>query len=181
MNFSVDGPFKFDLLSFCKAKDEGHLPSWKKEFWKTISDHEAGLPSAIGLYTLCLVHGNNVKPWYVGKTSARGGFKVEVFQNHKADHYASLRKSRGSAQISFFALRTDTGRLSSNYSANKTIEWVEKRLITYALDRNPDLLNSRDTAFLKSVYLPGLIGRQKQGPPSSDAVAARSIFWGNNR
>lgn len=179
MKFSVVDPISCDLSALSVAIEQRHVPSWKKQFWDDVENKEEGLSSAIGLYTFGLLHGKSRKPWYVGKTSAKGGFKCEVFSKHKLNHYLDLKGKRGQAFFVFMPLRTNSGSLSKNFSAgSSTIQWVEKRLITYALDRNPDILNTKDTRLHKEVFLPGLIGVQPKGNPSSQVKLARELFGG---
>jgi len=180
VQFSVIDPISCDLSALSIALEQNHVPSWKKQFWRDVEEKEAGLSSAIGLYTFGLLHGKSRRPWYVGKTSAKGGYKCEIFTEHKLNHYHLLLKKRGQPFFVFMPLRTSSGSLSKNFSGGATtIQWVEKRLITYALDRNPELLNRKDTRFPKEVFLPGLIGVQPKGKRSAQAQLARGLFGGH--
>ena len=167
------------MAGFIAARDEGHLPSWKKHFWEEVEKVQSGLSVGIGVYSFLLQHGKNVKPWYVGKTSAKGGFKAEVFQNHKAEHYSSLASRRGAAKMLFLPLVTESGKISKNTTGGKAaIERVERRLISFALARNNELLNSKDTRMESVVFVPGIIGTRRKGAPAPDAKLNRAIFLG---
>ena len=168
-----------NLTDLRSAVEERHLPTWKKDFWSAVENVREGLSAAIGLYVFFLQHGENKKPWYVGKTSGKGGFKTEIFQNQKVDHYLSVVDKRGSAQMVFFPLLTESGKISRNASGKaKAIDWVEKRMISFALERNAELLNVKDTSFSKSVFVPGIIGTRRRGAPAQDAKLARAILHG---
>lgn len=179
VEFSVENPIKLDLVSFSKALENEGIAKWKKEFWRSVEDVEEGLPTGIGVYVICIQHGKSIKPWYVGKTHAKSGFKVEVFTDHKLKHYSSLTGKNGSGLALFMPLRTTTGKLSSNTtSAKDAILWLEKLVISHSLKRNAELLNSKDTKHLSSVFVPGLVGVQPIGRPKADGKLARAIFLG---
>jgi len=175
MQFDTCGPFNY-------PKERIRL--WKKRFWDDVEEYWPGLPNAVGCYAFCIDNGRTVRPWYVGKTLSQYGFKGEIFEQHKMDHYNSIMGStengqprRGEGKIILFPLLTDTWGLSKNRSSsNEYIDWLETALIGMALAKNPEIANSSKTRFHKTVYVHGLIGRQQQGRPNKGAIFARSAF-----
>ncbi len=176
MNFESCGPFHFP------RERTGH---WKKIFWQDVEEYWEGLSSGVGCYAFCIDNGRRVRPWYVGKTLAQGGFQDEVFTPHKLDHYAEILaphdedKSyrRGKPCILLFPLVTDTWRLSNNRSSSEPyVDWLETTLIGMALSQNPEIANTSKTRFHREVYVNGLIGGQFQGRPSNGANFAKQAF-----
>lgn len=105
------------------------------------------------------------KPWYVGMTAA--GFKNECFQAPKQNYYhKALLARQGVPYLHLIALVTPTQRfVRSPGNQVSAIEFLEKTLIARALDKNPELMNVRDTKFLKELVVEGFI---KGGPGSPD-------------
>jgi hypothetical protein len=176
MNFESCGPFHFP------RERTGH---WRKIFWQDVEEYWEGLSSGVGCYAFCIDNGRRVRPWYVGKTLAQGGFQDEVFTPHKLDHYAEILaphdedKSyrRGKPCILLFPLVTDTWRLSNNRSSSEPyVDWLETTLIGMALSQNPEIANTSKTRFHREVYVNGLIGGQFQGRPSNGANFAKQAF-----
>ena len=176
LNFESCGPFHFP------RERTGH---WRKEFWQHVEDYWEGLSNAVGCYAFCIDNGRKVRPWYVGKTLAQGGFQDEVFTPHKLDHYSGIlapgdaEKSyrRGRPCILLFPLVSNSWRLSSNRSSSDAyVEWLETTLIGMALSQNPEIANTSKTRFHREVYVNGLIGGQFQGRPSNGANFAKRAF-----
>lgn len=171
--FDTYGPYEI-------GRREGSITSKQREFWNSIRDVAAGLPSSVGCYIFCLKHGNSIRPWYVGMTVAKGGFQGEIFQQHKLSIYKScLKKKRGKPVIFFFPLMTDAKyRFSrAGKSKLKEIRLLETTLMGFAHRRNPDISNVRDMKFLKNVEVRGLIGKRR-GRPLYDAQAVKSALLG---
>ena len=174
MNFESFGPFDFDPMSVENR--------WRAKFWSDIRadyDYPDDLSSGIGCYAFCVCFGTNIKPWYIGKTCSKGGFRSEVFQPHKLKHYCDvLEGKKGKAQIILFPLVTpDTWKISKNRTGSRTcIDWLETTLIGMAISRNPDIANVSKTMHHRSVYVRGILGAPDAGAPTLDARAARTAF-----
>lgn len=177
MNFDSCGPFHFP---------RERTGQWRSIFWQHVEEYWEGLSSAVGCYAFCVDNGQKVRPWYVGKTLAQGGFKDEVFTSHKLDHYTEILvpqdegKSyrKGTPCIVLFPLVTaETWRLSNNRSSSEPyIDWLETTLIGMALSQNPEIANTSKTRFHREVYVNGLIGGQFKGRPNSGATFAKKAF-----
>lgn len=177
MLFESCGPFYLDRRK---------LESWgKRAFWQEVDTYWPSLSSAVGCYAFCLESQRGVAPWYVGKTIAQNGFKGEVFQEHKINHYQEIvrptfrgRKFRtGKPCILLFPLVTKNFTLSKNRSSSDAyIDWLETTLIGMALSASPDIANTSKTRFHRDVYVHGLIGNQFSGRPSDAAQYAKRAF-----
>lgn len=174
MNFDSYGPFELNW--------EDEASQWRANFWQEIEQQEKyeGLSSAIGCYVFCLKYGDNFVPWYVGQTINKNGFKGEVFESHKIDHYDELieEKPRHKPYMMFFPLMTEE---HWNYSKNRSqgkdlIDWLETTLITLAYAANPDLRNSSKTMYTRSVYVNGIMGAHDYGRRTNDSRAATKLF-----
>ena len=174
MNFDTYGPFELDW--------DDDTPQWRANFWKDVEAQEKykGLSTAIGCYVFCLRYGDKLAPWYVGQTINQNGFKGEVFESHKVDHYDELmeNKSRHTPCLMFFPLMTeDSWRFSQNRSQGEAhIEWLETTLIGMAYAANPELRNSSKTKYFRKAYVNGIMGEHNYGRRTDDARAATKMF-----
>ncbi|SFQ44470.1 hypothetical protein SAMN05421853_1069 [Roseivivax halotolerans] len=178
MWFDIYGPF--DL-----ARIDMKIPSQQPDFWEQVQEASArydyesqGLERAIGCYAFGLRHGDAMKPWYIGMTVAKGGFRREVLEKHKRDHYdAVIREHRGTPILFLMPLLTPEGYFSRNRkSAKPLIQWVEKMLFGVALRQNPECRNQRDTKYLRNVVVHGIFNSRPVGQQGPEVTAARRMF-----
>ena len=176
-DFGFFGPIEFDTRILSTDKKESLKA--KKCFWEVSEKQIDKLRNAVGIYVFVIQHGTSWKPWYVGKTCSEKGFEGEIFQPHKIKVYTKLQQKSGAYRFFFMPLLTKSGRISKNTStAKKEIEWLERRIISIASLRNPDLENVRDTKLQSKLFVPGVVGTRRVGRPQYDAKMARSVFFG---
>ncbi len=180
MLFDVYGPFELERI-------DGRVTSRQSELWARVRQEcarwhhdETELEKAIGCYAFGLKNGDSLVPWYIGMTIAQRGFRGEILQPHKLDHYNSVLEQRRGVPILFLMpLLTPEWRFSRDRSANKVlIRWVEKMLFGVALKRNPNCRNQRDTKFLREVKIRGVFNHDEAGRPNRSLLAARRMFDG---
>lgn len=165
--FDVYGPYEIDRADRLIARKG-------QSMWDHAEEQAEGLARAWGCYMFCIENGQSVMPYYVGKTTAQGGFRDEVFADHKLDVYNWVEEYRGKRSMLLFPLLTEeSGRFSKNASSKPVVEWLERMLIGLALERNADLLNLKDTKLLRSVTVRGVIGEKAKGRPYQEVQYAR--------
>lgn len=165
--FDVYGPFEID-------RHDREVRRAGQSMWDAAEAQAEGLARAWGCYMFCIENGQNAVPYYVGKTTAQGGFRDEVFADHKLELYNQIADFKGKRSMLLFPLMTgDTSRFSKNSASKVVVEWLERMLIGLALDRNADLLNLRDTKLLRSVTVRGVIGEKAKGRPYGEVQYAR--------
>jgi len=178
MWFDMYGPF--DL-----TRVDGQIPPRQPDLWGQVqgaseqygADARA-LEQAIGCYAFGLRHGDTLKPWYVGMTVAKGGFRSEVLQKHKRNHYDGVvGEHRGAPVMFLMPLLTPDGYFSRDRTSTKPlIQWVEKMLFGVALRRNPFCRNQRDTKYLRNVVVHGIFNSRPPGRQGPEVTAARQMF-----
>lgn len=178
MYFEMYGPFEVGRI-------DGQVPSRQPAMWKQVREAsmkagygETELETSIGCYAFGIKHGDTLRPWYVGMTAAKGGFRAEIFQKHKLDHYNDVVAERRGTPIMFLMpLLTPEDRFSRDRGASvPLIQWVEKMLFGVALKRNPECRNKRDTKFLRNVEVRGVFNSRRKGPAGATVSAARQMF-----
>lgn len=169
MKFKVFGPF--DMPRTNGLVDNS--ASAKKSFWESVDTTCPGLPDACGVYVFVVKARRGALPWYVGLTTKRN-FKNEAFGAHQVNHYnaAVAGKTGVKAQLYFLAKKTPVGRFAKPSSnSHKDVEFLETLMFGIALNRNRNLRNAKNTKFLKSICVPGVIN-SPQGKPDK---AERSL------
>jgi hypothetical protein len=172
--FDVAGPFNI-------AASNRTCAAGQSEIWKAADEYDQGLSKAIGCYLFCLKHGESLKPWYVGMTVARSGFKGEVFQAHKLQIYNEiLSQSTVKRPVLFlFPLWTSANRFSRAYASSRPkIAWLERTLMGMAYAQNPDLSNIRDMVKLRTIAVSGLLGPKQPGRQTSGVKQVRKALTG---
>ena len=173
MNYLVYGPFRAPRFRQELSREE--ITAW----WSDVEEHEPGLAAAIGVYVFSLCFGDKYVPWYVGKTNAAGGFRVEIFQPHKREHYiSSTELKRGAPALHLIAkVEANRGNFArSSQRSGRDIDALETALIAMALHANPKVRNSKKTWFIRNCYVPGIFGEPLRGKPPESVVTLRRAF-----
>lgn len=173
MRYEVYGPF-FTPRAESEASGDA-----LRYFWNEIEEIHPGLTRSIGIYIFSTCHGENYTPWYVGKTNAKSGFRGEVFQNHKLDHYIDAEKQkRGYPTIHLVAkLEAERGNFCRpSQRSGYEIDELETMMIGMAIRANPLVRNSKKTWFEKNCIVRGLIGPTPIGRPAYSIASLRNAF-----
>jgi hypothetical protein len=172
--FSTFGPF---LLPRDSSGGIDFSRDPKKAFWDTVNAAEDGLGQACGCYVVAASGGRGTLPHYVGLTEGNS-FKNECSAPHVLAHFNTIVQSNAKRQPSLFliAKRTPTGRFSKPAKKrHPDIRFLENYLIALALERNDDLLNKRQTRFLREMKVEGLLNGG-QGRPADAAGKLRVML-----
>jgi len=178
MYFDIYGPFEL-------SRENGKVPSRQPEMWRKVQKasseygfYKQDLEQAIGCYAFGLRNGDSLKPWYIGMTIAKGGFRREVLHQHKRKHYDEVVKDHQGAPIMFLMpLLTPEGYFSLDRTNNKPlIQWVEKVLFGVSLKQNIECGNQRDTKYLRNVVVHGIFNSRPPGRQGPEVTAARKMF-----
>ena len=83
----------FDVYRFEIDRKENRHGIFGKDFWTKVENENNELVSACGCYIFALQHGENVVPWYVGKTEKRtfekeccGAAQINYYNEVLVDH-----------------------------------------------------------------------------------------------
>ena len=181
VKFETFGPFILPRLKYQSGAKKGKFKklidqtkNCRKSFWQLVEKEQPGLPKAVGCYLFTL----GKVPQYVGKTE-KLRFEMETWQPHKMEHYeaALATKKRAKPVLYLIAKRTPAGRFSKASSwGHRDIKFLETLMIGAALRRNAQLLNRRDTKYLRTIHVPGFMnvgsGRRKDAASKLSKVFA---------
>ena len=107
---------------------------WKGKFWREVEDQWEGLSTAVGVYVFSLRFGSKFTPWYVGKTCSELGFRGEVFQGHKLEHYYEAANGRRGEPCLHLIARVEANRgnfCRYSYRADDEIDRLETYLMAW--------------------------------------------------
>ena len=176
-HFETFGPFRIPLSDGEIARPE---PSW----WDDVDEKARyDVSRAIGCYMFAMGDAH-IRPWYIGKTVNQNGFREEVFADHKLGHYNWVVEEghRGPPQLYLFPMITrdfhEDWRFSKGTSHSGPIEWLERTLMGMAFSQNPDLANSRDLTYFRTVRVRGILGRAPKGKRTGHIAKARQALLG---
>jgi hypothetical protein len=85
-------------------------------------------------------------------------------------------ESKGSPIIFLLSKLTPKGRYKKKGRNSATIDFLERWLIAAAIERNPGLINTKETRFLRKISVAGIFS-PKKGNPRSASRELKKTLW----
>ena len=173
MNFDVAGPFeitrhgtKKNITKESVSNLKNHLEEW-----------EEGLSESCGCYIFAKRAGGGVIPWYVGQACRRPMFK-EALNADNITKYNTVLDDKGTPLLFVIPARTPTGKFRKRPELGNwpPLTFLERWLIATALDKNPDLINNKQTKFLRELHVVGIFNAT-QGESTSSSQELIKTLW----
>ena len=167
-DLKVYGPFEIEFAKNARLKQV--TVSHVSAFWLKPDVTKLKLKQKQGSYVFGLQAAKGFKPWYVGRASR--GFGQETFNKSNLNRYNGvLFKGNKGTPVLFFVAPLD----------NKTkvpaaeLNHMEKELIQFAVNRNPDICNVQNTKNLPQWTIKGVI-RSTPGRPDAAAKKFKKMM-----
>ncbi len=174
MFYETYGEFKVPY----KQTKNGYALDFSREalnkFWSDIDEKHSRfsnprLSEARGCYIFAIRASKGIRPWYVGQT--KKSFKDECFQHQKKNHYHDVINNIGKGTPVMIIVARHTSEKKTKLSKSlppREADFVEQLLISQALSANSKLVNTKNTAFIKKIRIPGVLNSPtgKPGPGS---------------
>ena len=143
-------------------------------FWEGVEQTVSGLSAARGCYIFGVNAGRGVTPWYVGQSKT--GFKNECFKDAKINHYHDVINdiSKGTPVLILLARYTQGNKVSKTIDPHE-VDFVEQYMIGLALNKNANLRNVKNTKFLRTLQIPGVLNNPL-GKPNAGALLLRQAL-----
>jgi len=174
MRFDVAGPFEISRHGTKKNITKESLTDLKDDFeaW------EEGLSESCGCYVFAKRAGGGIIPWYVGQACRRPMLK-EALNADNITKYNTVLDDKGTPLLFVIPVRTPQAKLRKRPESGDlpSVTFLERWLITTALDRNPHLINSRETKFLRELRVVGIFNAT-QGESTSASQELSKALWG---
>ena len=172
MRFDVAGPFeitrygtKKNITKESRADLRAQLEEW-----------EEGLSESCGCYIFAKRAGGGIIPWYVGKACRRPIFK-EALNADNITKYNTILDNKGRPLLFVIPARTPTGKLRKRPEEGglPSIDFLERWLISTALVKNPDLINNKETKFLRGLHVVGIFNTRQGESTSASQELSRTL------
>ncbi|MCG5539868.1 MULTISPECIES: hypothetical protein [unclassified Halorhodospira] len=171
MNFDVIGPFEIKRNGAKNIINKRSLDDFKEQ----LEAKEEGLSTSCGCYVFAKRAGQGCKPWYVGQ-ACKSPMANEALNAENRGKYNDL-DSKGTPVIFVVPARTPGGKLRKRPSQPlASLNFLEKWLIAAAIERNPDLINSKETKFLRDLHVVGLLNAKKGESNGSSQALSKTLF-----
>jgi hypothetical protein len=175
MEFGVVGPIKLSRHGTRSLITADSL----RDLIEDLESKEEGLSEACGCYVFAKKTGKGLMPWYVGQ-ACRRPLAMEALNPSNREKYNTVLDARGSPIMFFLPLRTPSGRLRKRPAGNgrriHALDFLEKWLIAAALERNPKLKNNKETAFLRTIHVTGILNAKKGGATKGSRQLSRTLW-----
>ena len=170
MNFDIYGPFE---MKVDKLKHGRVIASNAWAEMKATIDNEA-LIAGCGCYVFALKTTRGYKPWYVGQ-AAKTRLLWEALNPRNKTIYTEVIAGNSGSPVLFLIPKLTPGGAFAAPTTRKAglraVDFLEDWMIAKALKRNPDLVNTHSTHFLKNLYVRGLYNAK----PGKDTIAAHAL------
>lgn len=171
MNFDVIGPVEITRFSSKNIVNKDSLHDFKEK----LEAIEPGLASACGCYVFAKRAGQGMKPWYVGQ-ACKSSMANEALNAENRGKYNDI-DSKGTPVMFVIPARTPKGKLRKRPSEPlASLDFLEKWLIAAAIERNPELINNKETRFLRNLHVVGLINAKKGESNGSSQALSKALF-----
>ncbi|QQP99093.1 hypothetical protein [Lysobacter enzymogenes] len=174
MDFGVIGPIKLSR----HGKKRLITADSMKELIEELESKEEGLSEACGCYVFAKQTGKGLMPWYVGQACKRP-LAAEALNPSNREKYNTVLDAKGSPVLFFLPLRTPSGKLRKRpkgVGRIHALDFLERWLIAAALERNHKLKNSKETAFLRTIHVTGILNARKGGSTKASRDLSRTLW-----
>jgi hypothetical protein len=145
-----------------------------------VEEREKGLSDACGCYVFALKSGRGSIPYYVGQACRRPLLEEATNASNLTKYNEILgKKKRGKPVLFFLPMKTPGGKFRRRKSGSgklPALDFLERWLISMALERNASLANNRETRFLRKIHVTGVFNA-KRGETTKAAQALNAVLW----
>jgi hypothetical protein len=172
MIFDVRGPYELKRIG-----PKGLVNRDSREaLQECVATEDEGLLDACGCYVFSLRAGPGFTPWYVGQSQKRSIIQEAMNSDNLVKYNEVLNGRKGTPILFLLPLQTPTGRYAKQPDGSlPAIDFLERWLIAAALEKNPDLINNRETKFLREIHVRGILNAS-QGEAHSASTALRQTL-----
>ena len=173
MHFDVSGPFEIIRHGKKRIITKESLECLGND----MEEWEQGLSESCGCYVFAKRAGGGIIPWYVGQ-ACRLPMCKEALNAENITKYNKVLDEKGTPLIFVIPARTPNGKLRRRPASKglSSITFLERWLIATALEKNPALINTRETMFLRGLHVKGIFN-SIQGESTSASQELSRALW----
>lgn len=169
MNFGVEGPYVLERHGKKKLITRESQLKLKEE----LEQYDSGVANACGCYIFAIRAGKGYTPYYVGQACKRSLLSEAMNSNNVGRYNDVLNERNGNPVLFFVPLMTESGRYRRRPSGKgakiPALDFLERWLISCSIRKNPDLINNKETKFLRGIYVPGIFNARR-GDATGDST-----------
>ena len=174
MHFDIAGPFEISRHGRKKNITKNSIAGLRER----LEECEKGLSESCGCYIFAKRAGGGVIPWYVGKACRRSMLKEALNAENIIKYNKVLDDDRGTPLIFVIPARTPTGKLRKRPKSGglESLTFLERWLIAAGIERNSDLINNKETKFLRNLHVVGIFNA-RHGESTVASQELRRALW----
>lgn len=140
--------------------------------YDSVSTEDAALADACGCYVFAIRASHGFTPWYVGQSQKQTIIGEAMNASNIVKYNDILNGKQGTPVLFLLPLQTPTGRFAKQPDGSlESVEFLERWLIAAALEKNSELINNRETKFLREIHVTGILNaRQGEAHLASRAL-----------
>ncbi|WP_147262616.1 hypothetical protein [Roseiarcus fermentans] len=173
MNFGAEGPFelrRYGLKSLINNDTISFLRAALEKF-------DLGLSEACGCYVFAVRAGRGFTPYYVGRAEKRSILNESLNPSNIIKYNNVISNIKGTPTMFVLPMLTPQGRYRKLATGELgSLRFLEKWLIAQCIEKNPDLVNNKETKFLRSIHVTGIFNAT-QGEAHAGSTALRKAIW----
>jgi hypothetical protein len=175
MNFDVEGPFVISRHGQKQIINQKSFDDLKKK----IDSYKDGLSDACGCYVFAIRAGKGFTPYYVGQACKTAICKEALNHTNREKYNNALNGSKGNPVLFFVPLLTPNGKFRKRPKGNgglEALDFLERWLISCAIRKNRNLINNKETRFLRGIHVRGLFNAGKGESTKASQNLGKALF-----
>lgn len=170
MHFDIAGPFELQRYGKKKLISTESIADLRQRLKK-----KPGLAKACGCYVFAIRAGKGYTPYYVGQACKKSLLGESLNPSNIGKYNTACSESDGVPVVFFLPMQTPNGRYRKRGTGSGYLDFLERWLMAAAINKNPDLINTRETWFLRRMTVVGLFNPKKGKPPNASQELKRAL------
>lgn len=145
-----------------------------------IQESDPGLLEACGCYVFAVRASKGYTPWYVGQANKTRLVREALNFSNCVKYNNVLAEYSGTPMLFFLPQVTKSGKSyakpTAKIAGRVAIDFWEKWLIATSLQKNSDLINEKNTAFLRNLHVTGIFNPSKGESNSNSKELGRALY-----
>ena len=170
MNFGAEGRFKLERHGPKKLINKD-----TKEAFRAALD--LGLSDACGCYVFAVRAGKGYTPYYVGRAEKNSLLNESSNLSNIGKYNDVISYTTGTPVMFVLPMLTPQGKYRKLATGELgSLRFLERWLIAQCIEKNPALVNNKETKFLRSIHVAGIFN-PTQGEAHKGSRALAKTIW----
>jgi hypothetical protein len=171
MNFGAYGPFKLR-----RHGPKNLINKDTKDALRIALDEcDLGLSDACGCYVFAVRAGKGYTPYYVGRAEKRSILNESLNPSNIGKYNDVI--TTGTPVMFLLPMLTPQGKYRKLATGELgSLRFLERWLIAQCIEKNPALVNNKETKFLRSIHVAGIFNATQGEAHKSSRALAKAIW-----